>query len=236
MACRTLSSSPGVPRPQVVVGGGGPGLSDREWLGKWPWHQKPFPDRDLSGAPAGTSPRLKRAGALSGRSRAWLRVPVPASQSRPSLQEEEAIPPSFWRAGQWAVRKAGDGWGRRGMGAIPHGASPLPTSSLLLVSSGPGPLVWRQFRPLLPSPYSSLFIHGLFLEHPDVSETINFRERSVRNHKLESSGSFHSHSCTLHLHSIPVPPPPRLLFSLLIPLHMLIPPILKPLPPPLYFG
>ncbi|XP_059030402.1 max dimerization protein 3 isoform X2 [Mustela lutreola] len=69
-----------------------------------------FLERRERGAPAGTSPRLKRAGALSGRSRAWLCVPVPAPQSRPSLQEEEAIPPSFWRAGQWAVcaQRAGE--------------------------------------------------------------------------------------------------------------------------------
>ena len=37
-------------------------------LGKWPWRQKPFPDRALPGAPAGTSPSLKRGGAVSGRS------------------------------------------------------------------------------------------------------------------------------------------------------------------------
>lgn len=60
------------------------------------------------------------------------------------------------------------------MGAILHGSSPLPTSSLLLVPPGPGPLLWRQFRPLLPS-HPPLFIQDYFLSTRYVSETINKR-------------------------------------------------------------
>lgn len=187
-----LGSSPGAPRPQLG-GGGVPGQSDWEGLGKWPWRPKPFPDRAFPGAPAGTSPSLKRAGALSGRSRAWLRVPVPAPQSRPSLQEEEAIPPSFWRAGQWAVRRAGDGGERRGDGCHPSWGLTFAHFLLAACTSGPGPLLWRQFRPLLPSHGPLFNSPRLFLEHP----------LCVRNHEQETLGSsFHSHSCTLHLHSV----------------------------------
>ena len=89
-------------RAQLKRGSSGSGL---EGLGKWPCSPESLSDGAVPGAPAGTS--LTLAGTLSGRGRTWLCVPVPAPESRSSPQEEEAVSPSSWRAGQWAVRRAG---------------------------------------------------------------------------------------------------------------------------------
>lgn len=145
---------------------------------------------------------------------------MPAPQSGPSQQEEEAIPPSFWHAGQWAVRSAGDGGERRGDGSL-HRASPLPTSSLLLASSGPDPhsggssdLSCHLLTPL----YS---FRDYFLSTPVVSGAIN--------RILQGPSSTHTSTLHISLHSIS--PTGFLLFSRVSPLHMLFPPILMPLLP-----
>uniref|UniRef100_A0A8C6F0L5 Max dimerization protein 3 n=1 Tax=Monodon monoceros TaxID=40151 RepID=A0A8C6F0L5_MONMO len=96
----------GHPRPQFR----GPRAVGLEGVGKWPCSQKPLPDRAVPGDPAGTSPSMTWAGAVSRRGRAWICVPVPTPKSGPSPQEEEAVSPSSWRAGQWAVcaQRAGE--------------------------------------------------------------------------------------------------------------------------------
>ena len=55
--------APGQPRLRLERGL----QSGWEVLGKWPWRQKPLPDRAVPGAPAGISSILTRTGALSGR-------------------------------------------------------------------------------------------------------------------------------------------------------------------------
>lgn len=73
-----------------------------------------------------------------------------------------------------------EGWGRRGaggMGAVPHQAAPLPTSSLLLASSGPGTLLWRHSDPpaISPPPKHTLFhsFKDCILSTRDVSGTLS---------------------------------------------------------------